>query len=120
MVDLIINNTYKISPVTNLAYPIRTHATCSSSNLLYLLTCTQWGSLSVGETKNSLSNRMSGHWSSSNNSDKLPLPVAVHIKSHQLPFNSCWNVHVLYNLSPNANHIIHRHLKLSYQFILSS
>ena len=32
------------SLVTNLTYPIHTHATCSSSNLIYLLTCTQYDS----------------------------------------------------------------------------
>jgi hypothetical protein len=52
----------------------------------------------VGESKNSLSTRMNGHQSSSNNPYNLPLLVAIHTKSHQLPFNPCWNVHVLYNV----------------------
>ena len=38
------------------------------------------------------------HRSSSNNPDNLPLPVAIHTKSHKLPFNSCWKVYVLHNL----------------------
>jgi hypothetical protein len=41
---------------------------------------------------------MSGDRSSSNNPDNLSLPVAIHAKSHQLPFNSCLNVRVLHNL----------------------
>ena len=79
-----------------------THATCSSSNLIYHLTCIQCDSFYVGETKNSLSTRMSGHRSSSINPNNLPLLVAIHNKSHQLPFNSCWNVRVLHNLPPNT------------------
>ena len=54
------------SPVTNLSYPIHTHATCFSSNLIYLPTCTQ---CDVGETKNNLSTRMFGYISTP---DSLP------------------------------------------------
>ena len=70
-----------LSPVTNLTYSIHTHDTCSSSKLIYFLTCTQCDSFYVGETKNSLSTRMNGHWSSSNSPDNLALPVAIHIRS---------------------------------------
>ena len=65
---------------------------------------------------------MNDHWSSSNNRDNLSLLVAIHTKSQQFPFNSCWNVCVLNNLCPypNTNDITHRHLKLAYQFVLSS
>ena len=97
-----------------------THATCSSSNLIYLLTCIQYDSFYVGETENSLSTRMNGHRSSLNNPDNLPLLVAIQTKSHQLHFNSCWNVHVLRNLPPNTNHITCHHHELTYQFVLSS
>ena len=45
------------SPGTNLNYPIHAHATCSSSDFIYLLTCTQCDAFYVGETKNSLSTR---------------------------------------------------------------
>ena len=58
---------------------------------------------------------MNGH-QSSNNPDNSPFPVATHTKSHQLPFNSCWDVCVLHNLPPNTNHITRYHLELSYQF----
>ena len=64
--------------------------------------------------------RMNYHRSSSNNPENLPLPVVIHTKSHQLSFNSCWNVRALHNLPYNTNHITRRHLELSYQFILSS
>ena len=69
------------------------------------LTCTQCEDFYMGETKNSLSIRMNGQRSSSNNPNNLPLPVTLHTKSHQLPFNSCWNVCVLQNL-PKTIHII--------------
>ena len=95
--------------------PHLSHTTCSSSNL----TCAQCDSFYMGETKNSLSTRMNGHRSSSNSPDDLPLPVPIHTRSHQLPFNSCWNVRVLHNLPP-TNHITCCHLELAYQFILSS
>jgi len=47
---------------------------------------------------------MNGHRSSSNSPDYLPLLVAIHTKTDQLPFSSCWNVHVLQNLPPNTSH----------------
>jgi hypothetical protein len=93
------------SPVTNITYPLHTHATYSSSNLIYLLTCTQCDSFYVDETKNSLSTKMNGHRSSTNSPDDLLLPVAIHTRSHHLPFNSCWNVRVFHNLPPNTDHI---------------
>ena len=48
---------------------------------------------------------MNGHRFSSNSLDDLPLLVAIHTKSHKLPYNSCWNVRILQNLPPNTNHI---------------
>ena len=61
---------------------IHTHVTCSSNNIIYLLTFTQCDALYVSETKNSLSTRMNGHHTSSDNPDYLRLPVAIHTKSH--------------------------------------
>ena len=56
------------------------------------------------------------HRPSSNSPYNLPLPVAIHIKSHRLPFDSCWNIHVLHNLHRNTNDITRHHLKLAYSF----
>jgi hypothetical protein len=36
------------------------------------------------------------------------------------PFNSFWNIHVLYNLTPNTTYITHRNLEFTWLFILSS
>ena len=47
--------------------------------------------------------QMNGHRSSSNSPDDLPLPVAIHTRSHQFPFDSCWNVCVLHHLPQNTN-----------------
>ena len=104
------------SPVINLTYLIHTLATCSSSNLIYLLICTHCDAFYVRETKNSLSTTMNGHQSFNN----LPLLVAVYTKSYLITFNSCWNVCVFHYLPPNTNHITYHHLELVYQFILSS
>ena len=41
------------NPVTKLTYPIGTHATCSSNNFIYHLTCTWYDSFYAGKTKNS-------------------------------------------------------------------
>ena len=55
---------------------------------------------------------MNDHHSSSNNPDNLPLLVAIHTKSHHLPFNSCWNLHLLHNVPPQKqNSISHYHLE---------
>ena len=59
-------------------------------------------------------------YSSSNSPEDLPLPVAIHTRSHHLPFNSCWNVRVPHNLPPNTDQITLRRLELAYQFVLSS
>ena len=72
------------SPVTNFTYSIHTHHT-SSSNLIYLLTCTLCDSFFVDETKISLFARMNSHCSSSNNPYNLFPLVAIYTKSHQLP-----------------------------------
>jgi hypothetical protein len=37
-----------------------------------------------------------------NKTDNLLLPGVIHTKSHQFPFNSCWNLCVLHNLLPNT------------------
>ena len=50
----------------------------------------------------------------------LPFLVAIHTKSYQLPFNSCWNVCVFHSLPPNTNYITHCTLEFANQFILHS
>ena len=36
-------------------------------------------------------------------SNQINLPIVIHTKSHQLSFNSCWNVCILHNLQDNTN-----------------
>ena len=52
--------------------------------------------------------------------NKLLLQITIYIKSHKLPFNSYWNLHVLQNLPFNTNQISCHPLKLAYQYISSS
>jgi hypothetical protein len=87
-----------INPVTNLTYPLQTHTTFFSSNLIFILTCILCDAFYIGESSSILSTRMNGHQSSTKKGNRLSLPVAIHTKSPQLPFNSCWNVPVLQNL----------------------
>ena len=60
------------------------------------------------DIKNSLSTKMNDQPSSSNNPEHLPFPVAINVRFHHLPFNSCWNVCVLHTFL-NTNHIFHSH-----------
>ena len=69
-----------------------------------------WRSQPSFSIRNSLSTRINGHRFSSNSPDDLPLPLAIHTRSHKLPFDSCWNVRVLHNLPPNTNFITRHHL----------
>ena len=65
----------------------------------------------------SLSTRMNGNWSFSNNPRNLPLLVTIHTRSQQLPFNSCWSVYILSSQYSSYQPLP---LRLAYQFILSS
>ena len=80
-------------PVTNTTFPIQILATCSSSNLIYLLTCTQCNAFYIGETRNSLSTWMNIHQFSAKNTDTPSSSSSYQISL--ITFNSCWNVYVL-------------------------
>ena len=45
--------------------------------------------------------------------------VAIYIKSHPFPFNSCGNVYVLQNQTSNTTQIICHHLEVAYQLFYS-
>ena len=93
------------------------HATCSSTNLIYLLTSTQCDASYVGWTKNNFSTKMV-----TDPPLKLPTtypfwllftPILTH--SFLIPIGN----YVLQNISLNSNQITHHHLELAYQFISS-
>ena len=75
---------------TGRRYNIRTHMTCKSSNIVYLITCRKCSVQYVGETENPLHIRMNGH-----RSDicmgKLEKPVAAHFSQ---PGHSTGNLQV--------------------------
>ena len=62
---------------TGRRYNIRTHMTCKSSNIVYLITCRKCSVQYVGETENPLHIRMNGHRSDIR-TGKLEKPVAAH------------------------------------------
>ena len=51
---------------------------------------------------------MNGHWPPKNNSDDFPPFVAIHLKFHHLPLDSCWIVCVPKNLSFFSIHMSFR------------
>ena len=55
---------------------------------------------------------MKSHQSSNKSPNNLSLLVVNHTKSHQLPFNSCWNVLILQNPSPEQSN--HHNLELAF------
>ena len=56
----------------------------------------------VWEIRSSLSTRMNIHRSSAKSTNNLSFPAAIHTKSQQSPFNSCWDVLVLWNIPSNT------------------
>ena len=58
---------------------------------IYQLQCTECNAFYIEETRRSLSNHMNGHWFTTMVSNP-DLPVAIHIQSHQIPFQECWSV----------------------------
>ena len=78
------------SSVTNLTCPIKTHVTCSSSNIISSSAVGIILSMR-GETMKSLSSRMYGQNTmnaSPKNHHNFALPVAIHSTSLQFPFIS--------------------------------
>ncbi|KAI8516763.1 corticospinal neuron axon guidance through spinal cord [Branchiostoma belcheri] len=61
---------------TGKCYAIRTHINCQSKNIVYLIQCKKCGVQYVGETKQTLANRLNGHRSAINT--KKDTPVSAH------------------------------------------
>ena len=66
-------------------------------NLIYQLQCTECNAFYIGETHRSLSNHMNGYWFTTMVSNP-DLPVAIHTRSHQIPFQKCWSISVIHKL----------------------
>ncbi|KAI8495640.1 hypothetical protein Bbelb_266120 [Branchiostoma belcheri] len=63
---------------TGKCYAIRTHINCQSKNIVYLIQCKKCGVQYVGETKQTLANRLNGHRSAINTCTKKDTPVSAH------------------------------------------
>ena len=48
------------------------------------------------------------------------LPVAIHTKSHQIPFQKCWSVSVIHKLADSTPDHIRRQFETAYQLVLQS
>jgi hypothetical protein len=75
--DHIQEGTTFASHVNNSSHKIRANITCTTSNVVYLITCRVCGVQYVGETKNTLKKRFYGHRSTVN-TQKLDTPVGQH------------------------------------------
>ena len=65
------------SHTTGAHHKIRGHITCTTSNIIYLISCRICGIQYIGETKNSLKKRFYGHRSTVK-TQKLDTPVGQH------------------------------------------
>ncbi|XP_019614385.1 PREDICTED: uncharacterized protein LOC109462296 [Branchiostoma belcheri] len=63
---------------TGKCYAIRTHINCQSKNIVYLIQCKKYGVQYVGETKQTLANRLNSHRSAINTCTKKDTPVSAH------------------------------------------
>ena len=80
-----ISNTF-LSSTYNKMYPILKNCNCSSSNLIYLITCNICSKQYVGETGNTLRNRLNNHRSDINS--KKPTTIAIHFNLPKHSFNN--------------------------------
>ena len=125
-----------ISPITGTSYPVRGHNTCTSSNVIYKLDCTQeienpntkqkeqCKAFYVGLTTQTLRNRMSGHRADVKQAAVLQnscKPVAEHAASHGITdFNKCFTTTAIRNIQGNPNYSVMRREELACQMVLKS
>ena len=69
---------------TGAHHKIRGHITCTTSNIIYLISCRICGIQYIGETKNSLKKRFYGHRSTVK-TQKLDTPVGQHFNHPSHP-----------------------------------
>ena len=86
------------SHTTGAHHNIRGHITCTTSNIIYLISCRICGIQYIGETKNSLKKRFYGHRSTVK-TQKLDTPVGQHFN---LPNHSISDV-ILQGIEALAN-----------------
>ena len=69
------------SHTTGKSYKVKFHASCKSSNIIYLITCRRCVLHYVGETSQLLHARINGHWSNISHWRTDVSPVAEHFNS---------------------------------------
>lgn len=72
-----------VSYSTNFRYQTRGRFDCTSSNVIYLISCTNCMRQYVGETGGALSIRFNNHRSSCNRPESNPTPVSCHVNSYK-------------------------------------
>ena len=76
-----LSGTYLRVGLLGAHYKIRDHITCTTSNIIYLISCRICGIQYISETKNSLKKRFYGHRSTVK-THKLNTPVGQHFNLH--------------------------------------
>ena len=107
------------SSCTKITYPVTTHADCNSTNLIYQFQCNECKAFYIGETCHSVCDCINGHCFTTTVSNP-DLPVAIHIKSHQIPFQGCWSVQIIYKLPDSKPDHTCRRFKMAYQLVHQS
>ncbi|XP_078583735.1 uncharacterized protein LOC144866254 [Branchiostoma floridae x Branchiostoma japonicum] len=67
---------------TSIRYTIRAHITCRTRNIIYMIQCKKCGIQYVGETGQTLANRMNGHRSSIKTDKDTPISAHFNQPSH--------------------------------------
>jgi hypothetical protein len=80
-----ISSTF-LSSSCNKLFPILKNCNCLSSNLIYLITCSLCAQQYVGETGNSLRDRLNNH--RSNITSKKPTTISIHFNSPKHSFKN--------------------------------
>ncbi|XP_078600510.1 uncharacterized protein LOC144875445 [Branchiostoma floridae x Branchiostoma japonicum] len=73
---------YFTSHRTGERHLIRNHINCQSRNIVYLIQCKKCGLQYVGETKQTLANRLNGHRSSINTKKDTPVSAHFNLTDH--------------------------------------
>ncbi|XP_078584852.1 uncharacterized protein LOC144867010 [Branchiostoma floridae x Branchiostoma japonicum] len=75
---------YFTSHRTGERHLIRNHINCQSRNIVYLIQCKKCGLQYVGETKQTLANRLNGHRSSINTKKDTPVSAHFNLTDHNI------------------------------------
>ena len=104
-------------PNDNLTYPIITLADCNSSNLVYQLEYKMLFTLK----KNRSDAHKTYEWTPVTYMVVISdLPLSMHTKSHQPPFQECLSIHIIHKLPDATPEHVFCQFEIAYQLILQS